>query len=123
MRATVWVRASGAQPSGHRFGYEEVADHASRLAATRLALAYRFGNPVSASEIRLMRAPGDEPDELTPEQKLAELRATGMDLEACLRVWLAGVKNVTPAADPAKNAPENAQNEPTAPLADAFLDV
>jgi hypothetical protein len=123
MRATIWVRGTpmsreGAA-AGHRFGYVETPDHASRLAATRLALAYRFGNPVSASEIRLLRAPTDAPAELSPEEKLRELRATGIDLEHVVKSWMRSIDNVTPP----ENLPKIAQDEPTAPLADAFLDV
>ncbi len=117
-RATLWVR--GAPANGQRFGYVEVPDHASRLASARIELAYRFGNPVSASEIRLLRAPGDEPTQLTPAQKLAELRQTGLDLDGIVKSWLASVENVTP---PALGVPKSDPNEPTAPIADAYLDV
>ncbi len=120
MRANIWVRASGHAIAGHRFSYEEVPDHASRLAATRLALAYRFGNPVSASEIRLLRAPGDEPMPLTPAEKMRELMQTGLDLESIWKDWMSTVKDVTPAA---LDAPKSQENEPTAPIADSYLDI
>jgi hypothetical protein len=119
--ATIWVR--GAPANGQRFGYVEVPDHASRLASARIELAYRFGNPVSASEIRLLQAPADEQTRLSPEDQLRELRATGLDLEGIVRTWVEGLEKVSPSAKTSAESPENAENTPTAPLADAFLDI
>lgn len=114
--ATVLIRGTG--PDG-RMRYVREPDHASRLTAIRLGLAYKYGNPVSAAEIRMLRAPGAEPTRQSPEDALRELRATGLDLENVVKSWMASLDNVTPSAKPAKIA----ETGPTAPLADAFLDV
>jgi hypothetical protein len=92
--ATLWVR--GPRSAGGAMAYIQIPDHASRIAAARIELAYRFGNPVSASEIRMLRAPTDEPTRLSPDEQLRELRATGLDLEGIVKTWVEGLEKVSP---------------------------
>jgi hypothetical protein len=93
-RATLTRRAP--RGTGGALLYEEAADHATRIAAARIELAYKYGNPVSASEIRMLRAPTDEPNQLSPEEQMRELRATGLDLEGIVRTWVEGLEKVSP---------------------------
>lgn len=85
MTATMFVR--GPKENGQNT-YIEVSDHASRLAAVKLLLAYRYGQPPSHQDVVVHRPPSEPRSPIDPREVMRELIETGVDLENILRVWV-----------------------------------
>lgn len=79
-------------------------DWPTRIAAIKLTLAYKFGNPSSTLDVRSSNPALPEAPR-SSEELVAELQETGADLQAILDTWFKGMKQAvatTAAGEPAQ---------------------
>jgi hypothetical protein len=95
LRATTTIRAPRTQMDVfHRLqnDYVWVADFGTRLAAVRLLLAYKYGNPTGVMDLRLGLPAARSEDPPTHEELVDQLRESGANLREIVDTWVGAAK-------------------------------